>query len=324
MEGCLSKRWGRAVDQLPYDSAEGGYQGKTWSTAELFFDHLEIQLPRDNKNALYTAICSQLGFEPWCDLDWMYLDPDEALRFSWARFCDNVKYHRRYFFHHLGESTDEYDPNSYSPQELLTAIAQLSAKFGLIRELPAGTPLWRARADIRRYQRTTPLDFGPPPAERALQSNRMNPPGISMMYAASSPHTAKLETRATSAKVGLWRTLRGIRILDLRTPPNIPGIFSDESDRNTLAAHFLFDFRYDIMTPVVRDERIHIDYLPSQIVSEFLRDFPFREGRLDGIAYGSTVTTDGWNIALFVNKLDVTTGSRARPAVLKFQKAIRI
>ena len=40
IEQCLGKFWGLAVEQLPYESAEGGYLGRTWETAEIVFDEV--------------------------------------------------------------------------------------------------------------------------------------------------------------------------------------------------------------------------------------------------------------------------------------------
>jgi hypothetical protein len=82
------------------------------------------------------------------------------------------------------------------------------------------------------------------------------------------------------------------------------------------------------MSPVARDERVHIDYLPSQVVTEFLRDFQFKGGKLDGVAYNSTVNPRGWNLALFVEPRDLGLGIDERCEVrkpwLEFQKAIRV
>lgn len=326
IEDCLGKFWGLAVEQLPYESAEGGYQGQTWDTAEVLFDEEELSLPRDRDGTLYWAIIRELPDEVWCDWDWLSLDTDVALRMSWETFCENVKHVRRFFFHLLGGSTDDRD--SYSAEDILQAIAHLCEQLALIQELPPGTRLWRARADIPPGKRVNASDFGPPPKQYALQSNRMNPPGIPMMYAASTALTAKLETRAISAKIGQWRTLRPARVLDLRHLPELPGTFSNATRNQTLGIRFLWHFRNAIMSPVARDERVHIDYLPSQVVSEFLRDFPFAEGKLDGVLYGSMVHPRGWNVALFTEPSDFGLEReewyRAREPWLVFQKAIRL
>ena len=82
-------------------------------------------------------------------------------------------------------------------------------------------------------------------------------------------------------------------------------MFSDVSRTQALTLRFLHNFAADIMQPVDRDQRVHIDYLPSQVVTEFIRDFPFNTGAVDGIAYGSTIHRRGWNVALFLGPVDL-------------------
>ena len=133
----------------------------------------------------------------------------------------------------------------------------------------------------------------------------MNPPGIPMLYLASSKKTALKETRAEQGRLGQWSCLRALRVLDLRQLPEMPGYFSDATRRERLTLNFLYHFSADIMIPVIRDKYIHIDYLPSQVVTEYLRDFSFDDGKIDGIAYESTIHPCGWNVVLFCDPVDL-------------------
>jgi RES domain-containing protein len=324
IRACLRSYWGFAVEQLPYESREGGYQGQTWDTADLLFDHVGLGLPRDKKNKLYYALSSGVTDELWCDYDWLTLDRDVALRLSWERFCFTVKHRRRFFFHGDGED----DRDSFTPASLLEAIARISQSIGLVRVLSTGTRLWRARPDLKMRHSGTAKDYGPPPIELALQSNRMNPPGIPMLYLASTARTAVLETRATVSQVGQWRAARDLRILDLRELPEVPGVFSDSERDDRLALKFLHNFATDVMQPIARDQRVHVDYLPSQVVTEFMRDYPFKDGAIDGVAYGSTVHPAGWNVALFASLVDLgiekPEWGRATPAWLTFHLSKRL
>ena len=321
----MQQHWGFAVDQLPYESAEGGYQGTTWNTAEILFDEICLSLPRDSEGRLFDALLYKLTDETWCEYDWLTLDHDLVLRASWERFCETVKHKRRFFFH--SDGTDYRD--SYTLASLLRAIGHISQRLGLVRELPVATKLWRARPDLARNLRASPVDFGPPPVHLALQSNRMNPPGIPLLYLASTAKTALHETRATVARVGQWKAVRPLRILDLRHLPRIPGYFGDGGRDNLLALRFIHDFALDIMAPVARDERVHVDYLPSQVVTEYLRDFHLEEGgRLDGIAYGSSVHAAGWNVALFADQvalgLEEPEWSPRQHPWLHFERSVRV
>lgn len=320
----MRKYWGFAVEQLPYETAEGGYQGTTYTTSEILYDDICLSLPRDRGDRLYYALLRNLTDETWCEYDWLSLDRDVALKMSWERFCETVKHQRRFFFHATG--TDDRD--SYTPASLLTAIARASEYLGLISEIPAGTKLWRARTDLTSRKKAVAADFGPPPVHLALQSNRMNPPGIPMVYLASTAKTALRETRSRTARVGQWEANRALRVLDLRDLPPIPGVFAEESRQERLMIRFLHHFADDIMTPVERDERVHIDYLPSQVITEYLRDFEFNGGQLDGIAYGSTVDRGRWNVALFANRVELGLeepewGRRPVP-LLSFRRVVRV
>ncbi|BDB27316.1 hypothetical protein CTP10_R47210 [Cupriavidus sp. P-10] len=284
-------------------------------------EKINLVLPRDD-GTLFDSIARTMMDEVWCDFDVGALDPDEALWTSWQSFCETVKHERRFFFHATGRD----DQDSLSPASLLSHIATVSENIGLITEIPAGTKFWRARPDIAKGQRVSAAQFGPPPVEHALQSNRMNPAGIPMLYLASSIATALRETRVAAAKVGLWRAIRPLRVLDLRTLPPTPGMFSDAARMPALTLSFLHDFAADIMKPVARDRHVHVDYLPSQVVTEFVRDYRFDGGVVDGIAYGSTVHRRGWNMALFLGPVDLGLadpmwGRKSRPS-LAFERAV--
>jgi hypothetical protein len=56
IQSCLQQYWGFAIEQLPYESAEGGYQGTTWDTAEILYDEVGLLLPRDSKDRLFHAL----------------------------------------------------------------------------------------------------------------------------------------------------------------------------------------------------------------------------------------------------------------------------
>ncbi|WP_416761911.1 HEPN-associated N-terminal domain-containing protein [Roseateles sp. So40a] len=308
IEQCLLQHYGLAVDQLPYESAEGGYIGTTWDTGELLFDSVGLNLPRDHTDKLRWALLDELPDEPWCEFDWLVLNHDQALQSSWEDFCETVKHRRRFFF----QATSTDGPDTFTPATLLSIIATTCESGGLIRMLPEGRRFWRARVDLPVGERGTAADFGPPPRQFATQTNRMNPAGVPMLYLASTLATALTEARAFEARVGQWVAARPLRVLDLRRLPDVPGIFSTASRQGRLALRFLRSFSEDIMKPVARDDRAHLDYLPSQVVTEFMRDFKFEDGPIDGIAYDSTIHPSGWNLALFAEPHHLGLGSEER------------
>lgn len=304
IENCISRYWGDAAEQMTYVTAEGGYVGQTWTTYEILNEEIEIQLPRDRSGLLLNCLVHGISDRAWCDYDWLSLDTDQALLTSWNEFCRTVKHRRRFFF----QTAREDDRDSYSVTSLLSSVAAFAEHTGLVVKIGSGTRLWRARPDLRARSRVAPADFGPPPPAIALQSNRMNPPGIPMLYLASSARAAVRETKSARSKVGQWELIVDLRVLDLRSLPPVPGYFSVVDREYRLYARFLREFTQSIMQPVERDERQHIDYLPSQVATEYFRDFAFQRGNIDGIAYGSTVG-DGWNVVLFAEASDLGLGS---------------
>ncbi|MNJ70296.1 RES domain protein [compost metagenome] len=93
-------------------------------------------------------------------------------------------------------------------------------------------------------------------------------------------------------------------MLDLTRIPAIPGFFSEEPRRFRLYLKFLHHFAQDIMQPVARDDRVHTEYVPSQIVTEYLREQTFKDGKLDGIMYGSVASPGKRNVVLFLEDLE--------------------
>lgn len=296
--------YGKAEDQLPYETREGGYQGWNIDSYDMIHDQIGLELPRDVNQGLFHEIVGGIGDETWCKYDWLVLEPDESLRFSWNQFCHIVKHRRRFFFHDIGEA-NRGDPDDRSPVEFLETVCEQAESAGLIIEMPTGQALYRARARQPRRPITSAADLGPPPDRLATQSNRMNPPGISMFYGADKLKLAVAEIRDSMASVGTFRTNRPIRILDLANIPEEPGFFSHAPRMQKRIRSFLSDFANLIVQPVDRTERINVDYIPTQVFTEFLRDFQFADGEIDGLRYRSATGEKGTNYVLFAGHDDV-------------------
>lgn len=103
------------------------------------------------------------------------------------------------------------DEELIAPARLLDAVATAVEKGGLIRGLPAGAQLIRARQHSPDEALASPAELGSPPRHCALAS-WMSPPGISMFYGAEDPDTAlaelRLETLPRVATVATWATAR--------------------------------------------------------------------------------------------------------------------
>jgi len=295
--------YGRAADHLGYISREGGYVGTTYLTFEILYYEWGLDLPRDHDDVLRDALLQAVDTdEIWCERNPYGNERDQSLIFSWNSFCDVVKYRRRSFFHRIGEERDDFD-DSLSPAELLQQIAEIVNR--LIATVPAGLRFARARdrrtSDVHFI---TATDLGPPLAAEARQPNRMSPPGIAMLYGAETACLAAAELGAEHTAIGIFETTRDLRMLDLATL-RPPGYFGMDDLDDVLNRRFLNRFAFLISQPIPRDGQDHIDYVPTQVFTEFLRDFAFERGLIDVVRYPTTKTAPGANLVFFATREDV-------------------
>jgi hypothetical protein len=308
--GSVHKRmptvyFGDAAEQLPFETAEGGYQGRTWTTYELLFEELELQLPRDTAlSPLASDLSDAVSDQIWCDYDWLRLDLDDALSYSWEYFCRIVKSERRYFFTEVRHSADD-DQDILTPSQMLKKIGSITRQLGLLKTAGAGSKFFRARKSWTK-RLSTAAELGPPPEELSLQANRMNPPGIPMFYGASSAKAALREIQSFGGYVGEFVALRDLRILDLSYLPNIPSIFSGKPREQRLTLAFLRQFQRSVSAPVPRDERVHVEYVPTQIITEYFRYLGVGAEDIDGITYDSVASVDDTNTVLFIGRGEIS------------------
>jgi RES domain len=67
--------------------------------------------------------------------------------------------------------------------------------------------------------------------------------------------------------------------------PLIPSLSDPERRENYYELRFLHEFTRDLIEPVVLDGREHIDYVPTQVVTEYIRWLPALA--IDGILFAS-------------------------------------
>lgn len=293
---CIERDYEDPAESVGWCSEDGGYLLSVLNTDELLTDELGLDLPNDHDQELFEKICDGLGggSRQWVRHDPYGAAPEQVSIWSWERFSTVVKHERRFFFqNHSGKKPDDFD-ELLLPSELLKRIGTFSLDHSLVRSLPKGTTLYRVRKAKPGEHFSTPLELGPAPIERCLWPSRMSPAGIPMFYGADDVTTALKETVDDSATyfVGTFETTRKAHILDLTNVPRVPSIFEPISDtaesdpRHEL--EFLHSFVHDVSQPIDRKNRAHVDYVPTQVVAEYLRGFELPGGRrLDGIKYTS-------------------------------------
>jgi RES domain-containing protein len=283
---------------VPY---EGGFLIESTDTK----DAME-SLPFACHDRLFEDIADAFINDSWvrtADGHWASSHPHEILSDSWNSFVSAVKHEVRFFFQHSNTSSAA-GPQEFAPRHVLPAIGGVAKQLKLIRNLDKGTNLYRVR---ERYGQTAwPLDaahMGPPPSD-AARAGRMNPAGISYLYVAFEEQTAFAETMSSPpclAGVACFETARILRVLDLTDLPAMPSIFDSARRSEREGIIFLRRFVAEISRPVRKDGQEHIDYVPSQVVSEYFA-LVFKAGRnklLDGVIYPSAVRPGGRNLVLF-------------------------
>ena len=102
--------------------------------------------------------------------------------------------------------------------------------------------------------------------------------------------------------IGTFETLRPLRVLDL-TSVRSPSIFDMSEHANYDWLLFMSEFLHDFSSPIERDDRIHIDYVPTQVVTEYLRDAKL-DGLppVEGIKYRSARRKGGTCYVLFIDE----------------------
>ena len=273
---CLFQEYDLAVNQLGWESREGGWLGNFWDSEELALDILDLEFPHENNDVLLTNLFGEYYDQDWCERDAYGLNDQQMARYSWDQFCRVVKHQRRFFFMDVNQNSRDIDV--YSPKQVLQTIFEYAQKIGLFVKIPPDTRLFRARGECGNRQLATAEEMGPPPSEAATQANRMSPTGISMFYGCDDELTALKETASEqgSFAIGRFETLREATLLDLTAIPPVPSLFETTPENVVVPRRrmlrFLHHVAREISRPIERDDKVHVEYVPTQIVTEFIRD----------------------------------------------------
>jgi len=314
---CLYREYDDAANQLPYDGKEGGYFGRHWDTHDLLFEEVELGLTYYGGELAY-ALLSYIDDNTWCQSDGLGTNDDEDAYYSWRDFSRALTHERRYFF---SDFRSQYsDPWDDTPGQYLDRIFQYAEQAGLFKSLGKGVSLFRARYESSNSKFDTSQDLGPPPEKKATQANRMSPPGIVMFYACEDEETAVLETASSFGRFAIanFKTLRPMLILDLTDIPRVPSLFQEVSDsldywpRRVLK--FLHHVARQMSQSIERDDRVHIEYVPTQVVTEFVRSQSFFDRkRVDGIRYPSSIHPGHASFVLFATQDNVLPAENIHP-----------
>jgi Zn ribbon nucleic-acid-binding protein len=285
---------------VPWESAEGGWQGEVIDSWDLLHDYLRLGIGND---ALLHDLCKSIEGSQWCQRNFWGFLPQKEMAVDWQRFSNIIKYETRFLFL---KQTAEPESNERPSHEILDLLGHYFKDFKMTRSLPTGTALFRARRHGKGPEPRTIEELGPPPKDKARSSNRMSPAGIPMFYGAFDEKTAIAEVCSDPSDlcplvtVGRFVVTNPMRVIDMSAIPDVPSQFDRKRARQRAASIFLQGFLKDFIEPVVKDGREHIDYVPTQVVTEYIRRvFRENDAEVHGVIYPSAVST-GKSCVLFL------------------------
>ena len=304
---------------VPYEGREGGYQFPLHTTWELFD---EIGWPFENDQLAEDVVNAFIN-EEWF---WLYTimdNPAENLADGWNRFKEYVKNDSRFLF--LVPRPDPEIGSSYTdvaPHEMLEKLGTTIEDAGAIIRIEAGTQYFRARPHAKGGAPASATDLGTAPA--AKYSNRMSPVGIPMFYGSVERNTALVETAnavGTDSEYeyltsGAFVAAQDLHIVDLASGIEVPSLFDPGNRYKYWPAQFIDHFAEDLAESVTNDELERLEYVPTQIVTEYVRHFiTGGDGEpIDGILYRSSQVPGGRSIVLFVENKQCADSEASNPA----------
>jgi hypothetical protein len=309
LEKCLLSEYDDAANHLPREGQEGGYLGEHWDTYDLLSDEVSLSLPNDD-GQLFDDLRSAVGDRFWSKRNPFALDEHESLNLSWEMFCEIVKHRSRFlFWRETADSESELLP----PAKMLEALGEFCRDANLVTTLPARSRLFRARRQPSRKKLSTVSELGPPPQSVAATSNRMSPAGIVMFYASQDSETALRETAREPCRfvVAEFETMTDVSILNLTVLPEVPSLF--ELDKREYRSGFIFLRRFvnEFSKPIAPDRSEPVDYVPTQIVTEYFRStFQVPPAAISGIRYPSAQCAGGSSLVLFADQNNFVNGTR--------------
>ena len=259
-------------------------------TGEVISELLEITEPE----ALFHDVVNALPEHGWISKAPFVATLDDELNIKWKHFAEMVKHKQRFTFlanREFDGRPSEYDNGLF---DILTELGAMIHKFGICKNLDDETVIYRARP----ITKDTSLIFDEitsPPDECAKQ-NRMSPAGVSMFYGSFDEETARKECTPQSRHDGKGRFLigrfiqrRSLLLIDLTALPR-PSFWHQKRDTREALA-FMHIFHNEITKRIKPDDRIHTEYIPSQVFTEYLRYVFKLEGEIsvDGMIYKSSV-----------------------------------
>jgi hypothetical protein len=249
-----------------------------------------------NSEAILDHLLDELPDQTWCTTT-ESLSADKLHLMAWERFKLAIKHRRRFTFWSLGDDEhSEWDPDYFPIGTTLSSVTRALGLAGMVQQIPQGTPLWRVRVHDAGVVLSRDSELGPPPVAFATQANRMSPSGIVMFYGSADFETACVETVSAALDQGkkvsgaAFATAFPMNILNLTSIPEAPSYFDPAGAEVRGVLKFLQHFCRDLVKPIKRDGREHVEYVPTQAFTEHVRFnvSALGDGSVHGLSYSSS------------------------------------
>lgn len=309
---------------MSYNSREGGYLGNVYDASELLNEHFELEI---NDTALFNDIHDSFDLNrAWANEYEYHNDEGDYQYESWVAFQDIVKHKSRFLF--SSKRIFKFDDGVFSINEFLKLMGRQIRQMNMLTTLPKNTKLYRCRQHEHADEVTEAAHICSPRNEQAIYPNRMSPAGISMFYAAFEPETAKIEALDLTNldksfyTIAEFKTKHVLNLIDLSKVPTMPSRFEQRKWDVFYLIAFLRAFVHDFTKGIEKDGKIHIEYVPTQIITEYFR-FEFSKAGakpIDGIIYPSSKSQGNNACVLFMDHQESLSDLQFNSTALKLLK----
>ncbi len=238
------------------------------------------------------------GGTPWFDGELLFMpsDPSDEPWQLWQHFVWSSKHQRRFLDADLKAMLDELFGDIMpfvqpAPDGLFSKPEEaVQSPFFTVNPGDELSVVFRGRLvksaeEAEEFAQNAGRELGPPPSSSATPG-RMNAAGISVFYGAFSLEACVAEVRPRIGglvAIGRFRMIRPLRLLDFTTFQKHflrESVFAPDHARRQGILHFLKQIGDIIASPVQPHEEL-TDYIPTQILGEYLR----ARYDIDGLIY---------------------------------------
>ena len=282
--------------------SEYGYDGNVMPFHEMWWgDPLNLQI---EDSQLWDDITNQLETDQlYCERD-EFVSHKEILDDLWNHFKMILKHRARFAFHF----TDTFKNwHSLDPADILHQVQKAILSKEMISVLPKDSELYRTRQHQNKDQISAASHIASLPNLLNKTAGRMNAAGISLFYCSQDKSLSIKEVVNKRRKSNpffttvAFRTNENLRLVDFTKTPRLPSIFDIKNNDSRDIIFFMETFMTEISQPVESKNSI-LEYLPTQVVTEYLRYNP--ELNVQGMIYWSAKEPTKKNIVLFYDHDD--------------------